>query len=374
MADQFSQVTTTGFGQRILGSIVGIPVGLVLIIAGIGLLYWNEGRFDTSKLAKTAIEIQATQQAPASAEGKLVAVKGTVTAAEPLGDAYLKPGAYLALNRKSEMFAWIEESSSSSQNHTGGSQTNTTTYTYKTAWTDTVANSANFKDPNSHINPVKTIDSNRATVQQASIGSYAFAFANLRLPELQPLQLTADNSILPDASFKLTSDGKLYKGVAYETPQVGDARISYSALGNNFVGTVFGRLSGASLETYTDSKNHSLYGMFTGSKQDAVVSLHKEFTLIRWLIRGGGFLAILFGLSMLLGPITTVLSFFPTLGAIGSGAVMFLAFPIALLLSGVTIIIGMIARSPVALGVALLLCVVASSLYIKLRANKHSAA
>jgi len=64
MADQFTDVTTTGYGGRIINSIKGVVIGLILFVVSFGLLYWNEGRVDLSNIAKTATEISPQQLVP----------------------------------------------------------------------------------------------------------------------------------------------------------------------------------------------------------------------------------------------------------------------------------------------------------------------
>ncbi len=59
MPDQFTDVTTTGYGGRIVNSIKGVVIGLILFVVSFGLLYWNEGRVDLSNIAKTATEISS---------------------------------------------------------------------------------------------------------------------------------------------------------------------------------------------------------------------------------------------------------------------------------------------------------------------------
>ena len=39
MSDQFTTVTSEGYGQRLGGSLIGMLIGLVLLPAAIGVLY-----------------------------------------------------------------------------------------------------------------------------------------------------------------------------------------------------------------------------------------------------------------------------------------------------------------------------------------------
>lgn len=356
---------TTGFGQRLLNSIIGIPIGLLLIIVGIGLLYWNEGRYDLSKLAKTAIEVPAGQTAPADAQGKLVAVDGTVSSPETLGDTYLKPGQYLGLRRVVEEYAWTEQS----QTHDNGGGSQTTTYTYQLKWVDSVPDSSSFKQPDGHANPPKAIEDKDLRVGAASLGSYQLDTATLTLPSGSPVTLTPDNVVA--AGLKL-SDNELYNHDP-ANPQVGDVRVAYTAVANPFNGVVLGKLDGQAIGTFADAKGHSLYRLFSGNKDAAITQLHNEFRFLLWIFRAVGFVVIFVGLTMLVGPLTTLLDFFPTLGRIGGAVVGIIAFPVALLLSAVTIVVGMIAHNPVALAVTLVLAVVVSVLWIRFHAGRHAA-
>jgi len=110
MPDKFTEVSRTGYGNRIIKSIKGIFFGFILFIASFGVLYWNEGRIDFSNIAKTAIEINSQTLADSSLNGKLVSVSGLVTTDQTIGDdLFLKPDKFIAIERRVEMYAWVEE-------------------------------------------------------------------------------------------------------------------------------------------------------------------------------------------------------------------------------------------------------------------------
>ena len=44
MSDTFTEVTSQSWFGRIGGAIKGILIGFILLIVGVGLLFWNEGR------------------------------------------------------------------------------------------------------------------------------------------------------------------------------------------------------------------------------------------------------------------------------------------------------------------------------------------
>ena len=72
------------------------------------------------------------------------------------------------------------------------------------------------------------------------------------------------------------------------------------------------------------------------------------------VMRFVGWLFMFIGLSGILGPFGALLDFIPVLGSIGRFATKAIAFVIASVLSTVTVVIGMIAHNPIALGVVVL--------------------
>ena len=67
MADQYVTreiVRPEGFLSRLFSSIIGVFFGFLLIIGAVVLLYWNDGRYDISNLARTAIPANAEPTPP----------------------------------------------------------------------------------------------------------------------------------------------------------------------------------------------------------------------------------------------------------------------------------------------------------------------
>src|SRR5579863_5626723 len=159
MSDQFTEVTTQGWGQRLAGSLVAALIGLVLVPASIVLLYWNEGRaVDAIRaLGRGAAMIVEVGAAPVDpqANGKLVHVSATMQPTTPARDPVfgVTGDGLLRLSRSVEMYQWKETSSSQSQQTVGGSKTTETTYTYQRVWSAQPVNSAQFKVRDGHQNP-----------------------------------------------------------------------------------------------------------------------------------------------------------------------------------------------------------------------------
>lgn len=364
-----TEVTTKGYFSRIGDAVKGVVFGLILFLGAFGVIYWNEGKVDISEIGKTATKVTA-ESVDTIAEGKLIAVTGKAVSTEKLGDGmFLKPADYLAVSRNVEMYAWVEKSESKSDTNTGGSETTTTTYSYSTNWTSAPGSSSSFKEPAGHTNPEMSIKADSFHVQSAKVGAYEVDMAKLTLPAYTDLNLTKEDLDLTKGVFEngyvLVGKGTL------AAPQVGDLRISYSAVKNNLDGTVFGKLEGGKLVTYIDQPtNESLYRLFNGTFDEAIQQMHTEYTMWLWIFRALGFFMMWIGLSALFGPISVVLDVLPVLGSISRGAVGFLTFIVSLVLSIIAILTSMLLHSVVAMVVAAVVGIIIFVVVLKLKGKK----
>ncbi|MHB8710372.1 MAG: TMEM43 family protein [Minisyncoccota bacterium] len=362
MADQFIQTTTTGYGNRIVNSIKGVIVGLILFVVSFGLLYWNEGRVDVSNIAKTAAEISsATVSADSSLSGKLVSTTGTVNSNQSIGDnLFLNPGTFIAVNRKVEMYSWVEKTDTHTTTNAGGSETTQTIYTYSKDWQENPKSSSSFNQPSGHENPQKGLDSYTNKTTAATVGAYSFDPQSVALPDFSQLPLNSQNVTLSSGA-TLANGSYLFirksTNGTFDNPQVGDLRISYHVLSPGFSGTIFGKLDGSKIDPYADQNGNNLYRLFIGTRDQAVATLHTEYTTLLWIVRLFGFLFMWFGLSALFGPISVLLDILPILGAISRSLIGVITFLVALVLTLVTIFVSMFLHSPIALLVALIIAI-----------------
>src|SRR5207253_4187039 len=126
-------------------SIKGVAVGGLLFIFSFPVLWVNEGRTDLSQVAKKAQVVKADSVGKGT-EGKLVSLTGELRSDEKVGDPqFLQPGAYVRLQRVSEMFAWVERKETDTKKQLGGSKRTETTYSYDTAWTESPKESPSFR-------------------------------------------------------------------------------------------------------------------------------------------------------------------------------------------------------------------------------------
>ncbi|MCQ2397647.1 MAG: TMEM43 family protein, partial [Lentisphaeria bacterium] len=151
--------TKQGYGSRIGGAFKGILSGIIAIVIGIVLLWWNEGR--TVKRAKAlneggkaVIPVQS-DIVDAANDGKLIHTTGKTEVFADLVDSdfgiTIPKG--IQLERIVEMYQWVEESESKQEKKLGGSVETTTVYTYSKAWMKSIVDSSSFKEEG-HDNPV----------------------------------------------------------------------------------------------------------------------------------------------------------------------------------------------------------------------------
>jgi hypothetical protein len=379
MPNQFKEVTTTGFGGRILNSIVGVGIGVVLFLCSFVVLYWNEGRFDFSTLAKDALPVEARDaEAPSKAGKNLVALTGTASSTEMLNDEMavegskiiLKSGKYLALQRNVEMYGWKEEKETKTNKNFGGSETTETTYTYKTDWIELpdAAKSKDFAHPEEHQNPVPLVTNDEKRVKTITQGLYTLKIGSLELPDYTNLTLE-DQVILPrSGALKSTLWGSDYilvgKGT-FQEPQVGDVRINYKVVRYPIAVTSFGRFEQTNLVPYVDKEGHLLYSMYEGTKDEAVARFHQEYTTALWIFRLVGFLMMAIGLMMFFGPLSTLLDIVPIFGSLSRTLVGIASIVAALVLSAVTILVSMVLHNIVALIIVLGVLIIGTIFWLK---------
>lgn len=353
MPDQFSEVTTRGWGSNIMESIKGVVFGIILFLASFVVLWINEGRVDMSKVAKMSLPISASVL-DSSADGKLVSVAGNLTSSESIGDPrYLQPGRYIKLVREVEMYAWEEEKRSKTTKKVGGGSTTETTYSYQKGWTSHPDNSSRFKYPEGHQNPPLSIQSKSFIVKRAEVGIYDIEPQRITLPRPTDIELTSENVIIKGDE-RLEGD-YIFKGKgSLDNPQIGDMRLSFKAVDNNINATTFGKLEERKIVPFMYKGKYKLYRAIRGGRDEAIARMATEYRVLTWILRVVGFFMMWFGLSLFFGPINAVLDVLPFLGSVGRGLVAIAMFVVAFILSLVTIIVSMIVHNIIALIIVLL--------------------
>ena len=128
-----TKTVTHSYGSRVGNAFKGVVGGFIAVVAGICLLWWNEGR--TVKRQRTLDQgrkdvVEAKyDEVDSSLESKLVHVSGAATTDEVLEDQefYFAVKAF-QLERKVEMYQWVEHEEHETKEKLGGSEEETITY------------------------------------------------------------------------------------------------------------------------------------------------------------------------------------------------------------------------------------------------------
>ena len=253
--DSFTETTTTSWFSRILGSLMGVLIGLLLTIGSCVLLFWNEGRaVQTARsLAEGAglVADVGTATVDPAMESKLIHIAGDAKAKAPLVDPEFGVSTVaLKLDRKVEMYQWKQEEHRETHKNLGGSETTTTTYSYSKVWSNQAIDSQKFKRASEHPNPAMRYKASSLVAADATIG--AFRPGSPVLSKLSAQEtVRADAGLLNAIKAKVRgpvqiNDGQIYLGENVSEPKIGDIRIDYRAVPNGPI-TVIGSQTGATL-------------------------------------------------------------------------------------------------------------------------------
>jgi hypothetical protein len=205
---------------------------------------------------------------------------------------------------------------------------------------------------------------------KATLGNYSVNINDAGLPPFQMLRLSDEQVIFADR-MQLIDNEQLFLGVGTRNaPEIGDIRITYTVLPNPIENAIiFGNLDAQSktITPHIGKKESKLYRIFDTDRASAIALMSSEHKMIAWILRIVGFLLMWIGLSLLFGPISTLLDVLPIFGTISRTLIGGICFLVALLLTSVTIIISMILHNPIVLIVSLLAVVGGIVWYMKSR-------
>ena len=338
--DRFTETTNTGWFSRIGSSIIGVLAGVVLVLIAIGLLWWNEGRSvatakGLTEGAKVTMEAEAGVVDPAK-EGQLVHVIGKTTLETPAEDEMFGVTGpdLLKLRRLVEVYQWVEETKQTQRTKLGGGEETITEYNYTKKWDDELHDSAEFKRPQGHENVKAKVEAAGFQATEVSLGAFRLPeFLLTQWQDFQPHPLP-DPETLPD-SLRDTATVQEKWLVLSETPAApvsGDARVQFESMKPGEI-SVLARQVQDTFEEYTTKQETTIGRLATGaqSKEAMYASAETENTIMAWLLRLGGFLAMLVGIMLLFRPLKVLADVLPFAGKIVGAGTGFIAF----LLSGI---------------------------------------
>jgi hypothetical protein len=381
------ETSSQGWLSRIMESIKGVAIGLLMVVAAFPILFVNEGC--AVKIAKGLAEgrgqVVEGQAATVNAalEGKLVHMTGVASSQKGVTDAVLgvsAPGA-IRIERSVEMYQWVEKVETKKEKKVGGKEETTKTTTYVKDWRSSEVPSKDFKikekDGERVVNPSMPMKGGSVVANDVRLGAHTLT-ENLvnQMTGGTPMVLDATTiSRLPDS---VRSRAKLYEGGIYvgdpANPKVGDLKIKLTKADAGDV-SVVAKQTGNSLGPWTTSQDTTIAMLDKGTKSAAEMFSSAESANVArtWIVRLLGFLCMLIGFSMIFKPLSVVADVVPFIGSIVGMGTGIVAFALSAPLSLVTIAIAWIVYRPV-LGILLLVVGIGVFVGIFVVAKKRKAA
>lgn len=370
MPDSVQVTSSSSWFSRLGKAFTGIVVGIVLIIVGIALLFWNEGRavktYNTLKEGQGLVVDVASDTVDAANNGKLVHLTADAVTDETLVDQGFGVSANaIRLRRDVEMYQWKETEKSESRKKLGGGEETVTTYTYTKGWSGMLNDTANFKEPSGHENPSEfpygqmTLDA-----EQVVVGAFYLSpelISQLSDFKQLPVRDVPEGVQWPEGA--QADKGEIYLGANPAQPQIGDLRIKFSVVEPGPVSLVAAQ-NGDTFADYQTKAGGTIAMIVPGNvpAQQMFEDAISTNTLVTWLIRLGGFILIWIGFGLLFAPLSVLADIIPILGSLVGAATGLIAFLLALAVSLTVIAVAWLVFRPL-LGIALLVVAVAALVF-----------
>lgn len=390
MSDSFSEVTSQGYFSRLGGAIKGVLAGFVMFLVAFPLLFVNEGcavkRYKDLAAGRGALVEASSDKVDASNEGKLVYLSGDAKTDEVLQDETFGvevPG--ILLRRMAQMYQWKENQSTEKDKKFGGSEETTKTYSYEKVWAPARVDSANFHEQGraAHQNP-ESMEVQGKTFQADEVALGAFKLSaglTQQISAFESVPLTEEMAEQAGRELDrvaLREGDEIFLGPSPKSPQIGDIRVSFTAVKAPQTVSLFAAQRGESFGNWQAPSGRTLeqsLAMGVVTPEEMFSKKESERAMMTWIFRGGGFLLMFGGIAMVLRPLSVLADVIPLIGSIVGAGTTIVAFLIAAPLSLLTIAVGWLVYRPL-IGIPLVLAAVALlvGLVVLLRKNRGGAA
>ena len=343
----------------------GIGAGFLLLLIGIGILWYNEGRTvknqsTINEARKNYIQVKSDIISEKN-EGKLVATKGKLDLKEAgeLVDSKFGISAKAAkMVRTVEMYQWKEECETDDNDKKNCS--------YEKSWESTIIDSSEFEEGN-HDNPDNMpYDTEVFLASNVRMGAYL-------LPDELVRQLSCDkkksNSDLVsqynNSVESIKVDGNYLTDVKDNSPEVGNIRISYQFIDSGSV-SVLAVQTDDTFEAYTSKSGSDVYKILRGNYTGAQIleKMTKSNKTWKWILRFVGILFVISAFSSMFSFITNLTNRIPIIGNIVGGATSIISIILGLSLSLIIIAIAWFRYRPI-LSIILLVVVIVLVVLLK---------
>ncbi len=351
------EITNRSWGSRIIDAFKGIIIGLLLLIGGFVLVFWNEGHSLHTKEALQQAQhvLYSAPNHPIDANNNhhVIYINGLATTQDTLHDTTLGVSENaLQLIRHVEMYQWKENVKSHTDDNLGGSEQEVNEYTYTQTWSDEPINSIEFKEPNGHHNPSDMpLHNHKQYAQPIHVGDFNLPkdlvsqLQGETAVDLHSVNLTRLQSILKKPT--QLSDDTLYVGNDPQSPKVGDLKISLFVILPQPV-SIIAEQTENTFQPYvaTSGKSVNLLAMGIVSPTKMIFDAQTENKEITWVLRFVSLLMLIIGIALLMQPLVVLADFIPFFGSLLGFGTGLIAFVVGLLLWSIALGIAWFAVRP----------------------------
>ena len=351
----------------------GIIGGLLLLIIGIGLLWYNEGR--TVKTAQAINEAKKnyiqvkSDKVDSKNEGKLIATNGKLdlTNSNELVDEVFGIKAKSAkLTRTVEMYQWEEECETDDNNNEK--------CTYKKEWSDSLIDSSEFKE-SGHENPDTMLyNSEEYLADNVHVGAFDLSKdLQSRLSTKKAVGYAQLNEEFAGRIENLKVTGNYINNIPESgEPEIGNIRVSFNYNDSESV-SVLAVQNDKTFTTFVAKSGKKVYRIKEGIHTGDVIlqDMTNENNLIKWLLRLVGTLLIIGGIGSLFAPIQMLANYIPIVRNLVSYATGLIAFVVGLGISLLVIALAWFRFRPV-LSIILIVIVVGLIVGLKFMPKKDT--
>lgn len=374
----YTETTSKSWFERIKDSFAGVVTGIVLIILGTWLLWWNEERtFKTAgaigEAELVAQDVNDISKLDPALEGKVIHAIGRAETKDILRDVMFGVNINaIRLERETEYYQWREHEKRETRKKLGGGEETVTTYTYSQEWTNEPVDSNQFKDPDyrGRNSTLAEFEDLSMWAPNVTFGAYTLPdFLKHRIGGAQPMTLqNVDvkslaghiNAGRNESADKLisVSGSTVYIGRNPASPQIGDVRVTFRQTPPAEV-SIVAQVIRNTFEEFKASNGYSFSRLSMGT-----VGMHNMFedarsdnNIMAWVLRVVGIICVCIGLSTIFRPLSVIADVLPILGTIVAAGTGFVSVLIGIAWSLIVIAVAWLRFRPVFAG-----CLIAAAI------------
>ncbi len=353
--------------KKVKNSVQGVILGIIFLLVGTILIWWNEGNTvknlkAVDEIQKNVIDIKSDSINPSN-DQKLVATNGEVN----ILDESLKDDTFgiqqksIKLKRIIETYQWKETEKKDSNDRV--------TYQYEKNWETELIDSSEFHK-SGYTNPTYQPYNNETFIaEEVKIGQfYLNKEQKENIPTPTRLEIT-QGSYLP-YGYQLKNN-YITNAQDINNPNIGDIRISY--VYNSYKNiSILALQNEDSFADYISSNGVKINRVEEGLlNSNAIIDkIISENKMIKWVFRGLGAILVILGYTFILNLITTATSFIPIIGNIVGTGIALVSFLLGCIHSLIIFTIAWIRFRPI-IGICLLLAVVVLIILLKKYTKKN---